>query len=261
MGVLAGIVHFLLEPLHIMLLLVLCLVMMVWHKGRGRQRRWIRIIGVMLLVWASNLALPVVPYYMVMVLENRFPAGDDSNLDLIIILGGWQGDGLVQARRGGVGYGSAADRLLHGLDIASRNPRAEVILSGGLKTYANGLSEEEISRAALDQLGRSDPRFRIEGASTNTFENAVETLRGISADGRIGLVTSAAHMPRSMGVFRAQGLNPIPLPTDFQTTGGHPHWHLLYRNGGDLTRRALREWVGLIAYRLMGRSHALFPGP
>ena len=202
--------------------------------------------------------LPVVPYFMVQLLENRFPQGEAENLDRIIILGGWQGDGLIQSTRGQPVYSGSSGRLAFGLELARRHPRAEVIFPGGLNRYEDGASEDEITAAVLAQWGLDDARFRIEDQSVNTVENAAETAAMIAIDERIALVTSAAHMPRSMAVLR-QWHGPGRLPTDYQTTGGMPPLKYFYQKGLGLTRIALREWVGLVAYRLLGRTDTLLP--
>jgi uncharacterized SAM-binding protein YcdF (DUF218 family) len=76
------------------------------------------------------------------------------------------------------------------------------------------------------------------------------------------LVTSAWHMPRSVGVFRKQGWTVVPYPVDYATNGRY--WR---SKGIDLTGElagvalGLREWIGLVAYWLLGRTDALFPAP
>ena len=76
------------------------------------------------------------------------------------------------------------------------------------------------------------------------------------------LVTSAGHMPRSVGVFRAVGWPVLPWPVDYRTAG---------RTGVDLRFRvadrlydldeAAYEWLGLAYYRAVGWTTELFPGP
>jgi len=74
------------------------------------------------------------------------------------------------------------------------------------------------------------------------------------------LVTSAMHMPRAVGCFRFAGFRvepyPIEIPSSNPFAGFDPGPPALY----DLDTAA-REWIGLIAYRLMGKTDALFPGP
>ena len=261
MAFLASFVHFMLDPLHIMLALVLILLAVTGTRQHHQRRRSRSIIVSLTVIWIGNLVFPIVPYYATMALENRFPQGDVTNLDQIIVLGSWQGDGLVVAARGEPEYGAAIDRLLRGVELARTNEQAELVLSGGLKTHPEAASEADIALMAIDQLGVDASRVRIEDTSTNTAENARFTTEKFSRDGRIGLVTSAAHMPRAMATFRANGLNPVAIPTDYQTTGMHPRFSELYRRGLSITHIALREWVGLAAYRLLGRTETLLPRP
>jgi len=77
------------------------------------------------------------------------------------------------------------------------------------------------------------------------------------------LVTSAWHMPRSVGVFRKAGFPIEPWPVDYRTAG---LWDALrpFEAPADGLKRldtAVREWIGLVIYRITGRSDAVFPGP
>jgi uncharacterized SAM-binding protein YcdF (DUF218 family) len=76
------------------------------------------------------------------------------------------------------------------------------------------------------------------------------------------LVTSASHMPRAMGVFRAAGWPVIAWPVNY-TTGRDPGlwWDSPFPSRLNQAEWALREWIGLVAYRLMGRTDAAFPAP
>jgi uncharacterized SAM-binding protein YcdF (DUF218 family) len=76
------------------------------------------------------------------------------------------------------------------------------------------------------------------------------------------LVTSASHMPRSVGVFRQAGFPIVPWPVNYRTGRSlaalydAPFPERIQQFEG-----ALREWVGLTAYWLMGRTDAVFPAP
>ena len=61
------------------------------------------------------------------------------------------------------------------------------------------------------------PRVLIETASRDTWENAVHSaaLLGERHIDTILLVSNAAHLPRAVAAFRAQGLKVIPAPTLF----------------------------------------------
>ncbi len=77
------------------------------------------------------------------------------------------------------------------------------------------------------------------------------------------LVTSAFHMPRSMGIFRKAGFEVEAYPVDWRM-GGRDDLFSFTNVGADglgRTEIAVREWIGLVAYRLMGRTGELLPGP
>jgi uncharacterized SAM-binding protein YcdF (DUF218 family) len=106
----------------------------------------------------------------------------------------------------------------------------------------------------------------LEGNSTNTYENAVETaqiLDEMEID-EIILITSAIHMPRSLGIFSRFDLKITPAPTDFLITeldiaymlSPDPRIQLLNllpaaHNLYNLTH-ALKEYIGIAIYRMRG---------
>ena len=77
------------------------------------------------------------------------------------------------------------------------------------------------------------------------------------------LVTSAFHMPRSVGVFRAAGFDVEAYPVDWGLRGWSDALLPLETLGHGLRRAdlAMHEWSGLAAYWLSGKSRELFPGP
>jgi uncharacterized SAM-binding protein YcdF (DUF218 family) len=77
------------------------------------------------------------------------------------------------------------------------------------------------------------------------------------------LVTSAYHMPRSMGLFRKAGFNVVAYPVDYRSEGIFRDWRLSNEvwRGLRLFDVAAHEWVGLAAYYASGKIDALFPGP
>jgi uncharacterized SAM-binding protein YcdF (DUF218 family) len=82
-------------------------------------------------------------------------------------------------------------------------------------------------------------------------------------DERWLLVTSAHHMPRSIGSFRQAGFSVDAYPVDFRTRGTSDLIRPFQSVSDGLRRTdtAAREWVGLLVYRLTGRIAELFPGP
>jgi len=76
-------------------------------------------------------------------------------------------------------------------------------------------------------------------------------------------VTSAYHMPRSIGAFRRVGFAVEAYPVDYRTRGIEDLARPFPSLGEGLRRGdiAMREWIGLLMYRLAGRTNELFPGP
>jgi hypothetical protein len=66
-----------------------------------------------------------------------------------------------------------------------------------------------------------------------------------------------------MGVFRKAGFAVEPWPVDYRTRGAADLTRPFDKVSEGLRRVdvAAREWVGLLAYWLRGRSDALFPAP
>jgi uncharacterized SAM-binding protein YcdF (DUF218 family) len=77
------------------------------------------------------------------------------------------------------------------------------------------------------------------------------------------LVTSAYHMPRSVGLFRKAGFAVEPYPVDWRV-GGRADiltFSSLSSEGLDRVDTGIREWMGLAAYWISGKTRELFPGP
>ena len=108
-------------------------------------------------------------------------------------------------------------------------------------------------------------RLIIENKSRNTAENVAFRTR--LASPRPGenwlLVTSALHMPRAVGLFRKAGFPVVAWPVDYRTSGREGIG--LFRDSAadslQNTTIGMREWLGLIAYRLSGKIDQLLPAP
>jgi uncharacterized SAM-binding protein YcdF (DUF218 family) len=76
-------------------------------------------------------------------------------------------------------------------------------------------------------------------------------------------VTSAYHMPRSIGIFRKIGFEVEPYPVDWRTTGRSslPMFSEFLIAGLVRVDTASREWLGLLAYWITGKTTEFFPGP
>lgn len=234
----------------------------------GRAPRLARVLawGGLALIVAGGLS--PLGNVLILPLEQRFadvaPPAPGSRVDGIILLGGFE-DAHVSKGRGGLGLNEAAERVTEGLRLALRYPEAKVVFTGGAGGLFTRAEASGPVGAFLTEAGVDPSRLVLENRSRNTFENAVLTRDLVKPrpGSRWLLVTSAYHMPRAVGLFRKVGFDVVPYPVDYRTKGMGDLKRFFARIPQGLMRLdvAANEWMGLIAYRLLGRTDALFPGP
>ena len=210
--------------------------------------------------WTTAGALMLHP------LEDRFsrPQNLPDQIAGIIVLGGGF-EGGINLVRGGYGLNASGDRFVETAVLARRFPEAKVVVTGGTGALLlDGEGDAATAPRLLTALGVPPERLLLENESRNTHENAVFTKRLVNAQpGETWLlVTSAFHMPRSMGLFRRAGFDVVPWPADYRTSGrekigiaeDNPYDSLSNLNVG------LREWIGLLAYWWTGKIDEILPG-
>lgn len=217
---------------------------------------------------AALLAIAALPVgaWLLAPLENRFPAPTNlpERVQGVILLGGALDHDLTVARRQLV-LRDPGERFVALLRLARRYPEARLVLAEGRGSLgARELAEALPGKAFFAEMGIDYGRILFESQAGNTYENGVLTRR--LASPRPGepwiLITSAWHMPRAVGVFRRAGWSVIPYPVDYRTDGVAIGYRGLDLKGGlERFSLAVREWAGLAAYRILGRSDAWFPAP
>ena len=243
--------------------LLLCLVgLALWWRGR-RFGRWPLAAGLGFFVVV--LATPLGPL-LVMPLEDRFSRPDPApaRIDGVIVLGGAVDQNLTEAR-GIPALNGAAERMTEAVVLARRFPEARIVFTGGQGSLVHGgLTEADVARALWTAMGLDQARVTYESESRNTHQNAVLTRALVQPKpGETWLlVTSASHMPRAVGVFRAAGWPVVPWPVNYRTGRSLiALYDAPFPDRLGQVEGAVREWIGLAAYWLMGRTDALFPAP
>jgi len=204
---------------------------------------------------------------LILPLEQRFPPWSASRgpPDGIVVLGGAISPD-VSAARDTIALDEAAERITVTAELARRYPNARIIFSGGSNALIfDDRPEAPFAVRQLEALGVAHDRIIAEEQSRNTIENAV--FSRLIANPQPGehwlLVTSAYHMPRAMAAFRAAGFSVEAFPVDWRTRGAadlvRPFASL--SEGLRRTDTAVHEWVGLLGYRLAGKTFSLFPAP
>lgn len=247
-----------LQPVGLTLVLLIVGAVLSWTPWWRAGRRMVALAALL----AAGLGVSPAGPYLLRHLEERFPqAAPAGPIDGIIVLGGGI-DPRSSAAHDQPALTDAAERLTAAAALARRYPDAPLVYSGGSGLLLDPDAREAPAAAALlVSLGIDPGRIVLEDQSRDTFENAVLTRALIEpqAGERWLLVTSAFHMPRSVGAFAAAGWSVIPYPVDYRTHAASLRPGL----GGPFAAAhlALHEWLGLIVYRLTGRTNTLFPGP
>jgi uncharacterized SAM-binding protein YcdF (DUF218 family) len=231
-------------------------------KARGRN------LSALSVVTLALCGFSPIGNWLLYPLEQRFPPWDPARgvPDGIVVLGGGI-DPDVSSERGATQFSGSAGRLITAALLAHQYPQARILYSGGNPSLLteNAASEADFAPEVFAGLGVPRARLLVERRSRNTHENAEfsKQLAAPKSGEHWLLVTSAYHMPRSVGSFRAAGFAVEPCPTDWLLGGPADlaRFSVFASRGLGRTDLALREWMGLLAYRLTGKSSALFPAP
>jgi uncharacterized SAM-binding protein YcdF (DUF218 family) len=213
------------------------------------------------------MSFPVTGLLLVRSLESRAgPYADPPSLTaagvryIVVLSGHFREGDLLSADR----LGCSVLRLAEGVRLWRRVPGCKLVLTGGA---IPGLSRKIPIAQALAQtaveMGVPPTDLILERESWTTADQA-KFVVPIVGKTPFALVTSAFHMPRSIMLFRLEGLNPIAAPADFlakKITLGYDTL-IPQANGLLLTQIAMKEHLGLWGLEVMNRflrGHARSP--
>lgn len=138
-------------------------------------------------------------------------------------------------------------RLIEGVRLHRMLSESTLVFTGG--AVFDAVPHARVMADAATELAEVGPVILLD-TPKDTAEEML-ALRGV-LKGRepFLLVTSASHMPRSVALAHAAGLNPLPAPTDFlvKRTGAVPHPGEFFPSAAAMHRseRAVYEYLGLI---------------
>jgi len=241
------------------LLLGLALGVILLYTGR-RMARWGKVWLTSLAALYLLLSLPLTARALAAPLDagaGPYEAGAaGSPIEAIVVLGG----GGLSIESGGVSTQTLSEsstlRTLEGVRLYRLLDDPWVIVSGGTNEKA-GLTtaESEAMRALLIEQGVPAGRVLVEAGSQDTHDQALKIPALLEARGirRFLLVTSPTHMLRALRSFEKAGLDALPAPASERSDTQRPGPALLPSLGAlEESRTALREWIGLLYYRLRG---------
>lgn len=243
---------------------VLVLLLMLWQRHKSATV----LLSLYSLIMVAITFLPV-HFWLLSPLEQRFPRLNNADLPTemtgIIVLGGSMEENMTEYYQQS-SLNAAAERMTATTELALRYPDAKIVLSGGsgLLVGEGSISEAEVARDFLIARGIALDRLLLEDKSRNTLENVrySQALVQPQADDSWLLVTSAYHMPRSVGIFRQHGWQVMPYPVDYYSAPAD----IIDMNHSLLERlkaieTACREYIGLVVYRFLGYMESFLPAP
>jgi uncharacterized SAM-binding protein YcdF (DUF218 family) len=243
-------------PLSVSLALLLAGLAFLWFTRRQTAGRWLVTLGSLLLLASSLRSLP---YMLLKPLESAYPpicltgrALPESlaQVKWIIVLGGGHHPDPGLPITSGVSAISLT-RLAEGVRLQRMIPGSRLVLSGG---GSGGGTDAAAMAMAAGVFGVDSSAIVQDSLSSDTEQQAI-FLRGCTGEDRTILVTSAAHMPRAVGLFRKAGLNPLPAPTDYLLRSGPVTARNFYPTAEALeqTKTAVYEYLGIAWGRLRGK--------
>jgi uncharacterized SAM-binding protein YcdF (DUF218 family) len=231
----------------------------------ARAARWLASAG-----GAGLLVFGLLPtsHWFAGVLEARFPRPKlPGEVAGIILLAGAERPSASDAW-GEPQTSEAGSRYVAALRLAARYPQARLVHTGDTipRPGAGAMGTQSgVAARILGDIGLDPRRVVYESGSRDTCEHAprVRALVRPQPGENWVVVSSAMHLPRVVGCFRAAGWGEvIPYPTDYRVVPGG--WDTgTFRIAGNLQvlDEALHEWIGLAYYRATGRIAEIFPGP
>lgn len=253
----------LLFPLPLTVLILVAGLILVWSERRRKLGAALLTAATLLLLLFSTSAFSTA---ILRPLEDQYPplgpaqldALDWESADTIVVLAGCVvgfPDAPITRQVGG----PPLARLVEGIRLYHACPHCTLVLSGGGGCDPDAPVEVLTNYRFATAFGVAGEDIVIERASQDTDDQA-RILADMLGEKPFVIVTSASHMPRTMALLEAQGLHPIPAPTD-HATGLYGLFsreafgiESIYPNSDALraTERAIYEYLGLLWFRLAG---------
>jgi len=153
------------------------------------------------------------------------------------------------------------DRVLHAARLWKEKRSSRLVTTGGRISWvldAPGSEAQDYASLLTELFGVDSAAIHLCPGSRSTHDDAVEVRKLFERKGwpkEILLVTSAFHMRRSAALFRKQGFAVHEAATDFFTDeSANPSFFKAFPQESVLypSYLALHEWLGYLAYRLLG---------
>ena len=242
-----------LMPLSLTVLLLVIGLLLLWFSRRQLLGKTLVTMGVMLLLvlgygWGFSPALKA--------LERKYPpvvdASNLAGLKWVVVLGGGTSSDAALPLATRLTEASLA-RLVEGVRLYRQMPGAKLLVSGS-SVFGYG-SDADAMQALAIGLGVNPADIVLDMESPDT-ETQAKLIRTMVGNERVVLVTSASHMPRSVGLFERAGVGVLLAPTHYlvqDNTGFSPTDVFPSHKGFLEAQRVVHEELGMLWGRLRGQ--------
>jgi len=240
-------------PLPICFEILLIGLLTLWFTRRQKTGKVIVSIGVF---WLALISYGAVSNIFLAPLEFKYsPITDTSAFQdvkwVVVLRGGHFSDPKLPITD--QLSGASLVRLVEGIRIHKKISNSTLMLSGG-SVFDSTSDAGAMAKMAM-ALGIEKKEIVLESQSKDTKDQAL-FIRNIIGNNRFVLVTSASHMARSVALFAAKGMKPIPAPTGFwvnNTLKMSPARFFPSGKGIDKMQRVVYEYLGIAWARLRGQ--------
>lgn len=238
-------------PLSLVLVLLVLGLIFIWFTRRQRAGKIIVTLGALLLVVLSYDPLPDA---VMRPLEYEYPPMKrvvDPGVKWVVVLGGGHTSDPALPVTSRLGSATLM-RLMEGIRLYRSIPAGKLLVSGG--SVFDPVPNAGIMARVAEAVGVDRSDIVLESESKDTEEEAILIKKMVGQDKFI-LVTSASHMPRSMALFRKQGMHPVPAPTDYRVKRAQgPDPGMFFPAADNLRKNEIswHEYLGLAWARLLG---------
>ena len=260
--VLSKIVGFLINVYNLVFICIL--IFFLFNKSKFKFFRVVaRSAGIITILIILVGGFSAVPNYLIWKLENTIKSQTIKHPDGIILLGGSFSGSQRAYKENQVGLNGRAERVVEALRLLNKHPNSELLFVSDASVLTSaGISEADQAMEFFTTFKINPNRLIIKTISNNTYQESVAIAKHLKVnEGNWIIVTSAAHMPRTVALMQSRDIGRAkiyPYLTDF--TGNLPNFNLKFSfsNIGTLNN-LVHEVLGLIAYRVTGRSSYIWP--
>lgn len=237
---------------NLFLILTIIAIGFLWTRYNKIARNFLSLIA---LIGFIIFLFPV-PDLLIHNLEYKYNSHEilPHEIDGIITTGGV--DAKISIKKGKIQLNNQAECLTEAIVISKKYPNCKIVYAGG----SSSLIDQETKSADAAKLFfesniiNSD-RIIYEKYSRGTYEkirNCYELIQPSPLEKWI-LITPAWRMQRTVEVCNQLGWSVIPVPVDYRSDISFYNT-MNFDRSLQLMTISLKEYIGILAYRLTGRS-------